>query len=148
VRVHLGVPLAAVRPRAPGAAVPLLAPQSGYNKRLRNAPVIDRACSASGVGEDAAVLAGKRREHLSLGAFRVHRRRRRGRGAEKGEPVCLPSPKASPCRPASYLERHGSHTTNGVIVRVLQSILTLVTGIWHNDKTGAPTHRSLTAYDH
>jgi hypothetical protein len=42
------------------------------------------------------------------------------------------------------LERHGGHTPAGVIVR----ILALTAAIWHNDKTSAPVHRSLTAYDH
>jgi hypothetical protein len=46
------------------------------------------------------------------------------------------------------LERHGGHTPAGVIVRVLQRILALTAAIWHNDKTAAPVHRSLTAYDH
>jgi hypothetical protein len=46
------------------------------------------------------------------------------------------------------LERHGGHTPAGVMVRVLQRILALTAAIWHNDKTGAPVHRSLTAYDH
>jgi hypothetical protein len=46
------------------------------------------------------------------------------------------------------LERHGGHTPAGVIVRVLQRILALTAAIWHNDHTGAPVHRSLTAYDH
>ena len=46
------------------------------------------------------------------------------------------------------LERHGGHTPGGVWVRVLQRILALTAAIWHNDKTGAPIHRSLTAYDH
>jgi Transposase DDE domain len=46
------------------------------------------------------------------------------------------------------LERHGGHTAAGVIVRILQRILALTTAIWHNDKTAAPSHRSLTAYDH
>jgi hypothetical protein len=46
------------------------------------------------------------------------------------------------------LERHGGHTPAGVAVRVLQRILALTTAIWHNDHTGAPVHRSLTAYDH
>jgi Transposase DDE domain len=46
------------------------------------------------------------------------------------------------------LERHGGHTPAGVMVRVLQRILALTTAIWHNDHTGAPVHRSLTAYDH
>jgi hypothetical protein len=46
------------------------------------------------------------------------------------------------------LERHGGRTHAGVIVRVLQRILSLTAAIWLNDKTAAQTHRSLTAYDH
>jgi hypothetical protein len=46
------------------------------------------------------------------------------------------------------LERHGGHTPGGAWVRVLQRILALTAAIWHNDKTSAPVHRSLTAYDH
>jgi hypothetical protein len=46
------------------------------------------------------------------------------------------------------LERHGGHTSNGVIVRVLQRVLALTAAIWHNDQTGQPVKRSLTAYDH
>lgn len=46
------------------------------------------------------------------------------------------------------LERHGGHTPNGVIVRVLQRVLALTAAIWHNDQTGQPVKRSLTAYDH
>lgn len=46
------------------------------------------------------------------------------------------------------LERHGGRTPAGVIVRVLQRVLALTAAIWHNDKTGQPVMRSLTAYDH
>jgi Transposase DDE domain len=46
------------------------------------------------------------------------------------------------------LERHGGHTPAGVMVRVLQRILALTAVIWHNDHTGQPVMRSLTAYDH
>jgi Transposase DDE domain len=46
------------------------------------------------------------------------------------------------------LERHGGHTPAGTWIRVLQRILALTAAIWHNDKTSAPIHRSLTAYDH
>jgi hypothetical protein len=46
------------------------------------------------------------------------------------------------------LERHGGHTPEGVTVRVLQRILALTAAIWHNDHTGQPVMRSLTAYDH
>jgi hypothetical protein len=46
------------------------------------------------------------------------------------------------------LERHGGHTPEGVVVRVLQRILALTTAIWHNDSTKQPALRSLVAYDH
>ena len=46
------------------------------------------------------------------------------------------------------LERHGGHTPAGVMVRVLQRILALTAAIWHNDHTGQPVLRSLTAFDH
>jgi Transposase DDE domain len=46
------------------------------------------------------------------------------------------------------LERHGGRTPAGVAVRVLQRILALTAAIWHNDKTGQATMRSLVAYDH
>jgi Transposase DDE domain len=46
------------------------------------------------------------------------------------------------------LERHGGRTPAGVIVRVAFRVLALTAAIWHNDKTGQPPARSLTAYDH
>ncbi len=46
------------------------------------------------------------------------------------------------------LERHGGRTPTGVTIRVLQRILALTAAIWHNDHTGQPVLRSLTAYDH
>lgn len=46
------------------------------------------------------------------------------------------------------LERHTGRTTAGVYTRVLVRILALTTAIWHNDHTGQPVKRSLTAYDH
>ena len=46
------------------------------------------------------------------------------------------------------LERHGGRTGIGVTVRILQRVLALTAVIWHNDKTGQPTPRSLVAYDH
>lgn len=46
------------------------------------------------------------------------------------------------------LERHGGRTIAGVIIRVITRILALTAVIWHNDKTGQPIARSLTAYDH
>ena len=46
------------------------------------------------------------------------------------------------------LERHGGHTPAGVLIRILQRLLALTAAIWHNDKLGLPTKRSLLAYDH
>jgi hypothetical protein len=45
------------------------------------------------------------------------------------------------------LEQHGGHTPSGVWVRVVQRVLALTAGIWHNDRTGRPIKRSLLAYD-
>lgn len=46
------------------------------------------------------------------------------------------------------LEQHHGRTPAGVLIRILQRILALTAVIWHNDYTGQPTRRSLTAYDH
>jgi hypothetical protein len=46
------------------------------------------------------------------------------------------------------LERHGGRTRAGVMARVWQRILALTAVIWHNDHSGQPVLRSLTAYDH
>lgn len=46
------------------------------------------------------------------------------------------------------LEQHRGRTPGGVIARVMQRILALTSAIWHNDRTGQPVLRSLTAYDH
>ncbi|WP_345681296.1 IS982 family transposase, partial [Yinghuangia aomiensis] len=46
------------------------------------------------------------------------------------------------------LERHGGKSPAGVVARVLSRVLALTAAIWHNDKTGQPVKRSLTAYDH
>ena len=46
------------------------------------------------------------------------------------------------------LEAHGGRTFDGVAIRVAQRILAMAAAIWHNNKTGQPVTRSLTAYDH
>ncbi len=46
------------------------------------------------------------------------------------------------------LERHGGHSPQGVLVRVLQRLLALTAAIWHNHHAGQPVLRTLTAYDH
>jgi hypothetical protein len=81
------------------------------------------------------------------------------RPARKGEPPRAGSQYLKPLRQVIEsindtfkgqldLERHGGHTPGGVIVGVLQRILALTAAIWHNDTTGQPVLRSLTAYDH
>ena len=81
------------------------------------------------------------------------------RPARKGEPERPGAPLFKPLRQTIEsinqtfkaqldLERHGGRTPAGVIVRVLQRVLALTAAIWHNDKTGRPVMRSLTAYDH
>ncbi len=46
------------------------------------------------------------------------------------------------------LEDHGGRTIAGVYSRVAGRLLALATAIWHNWLIGAPSKRSLTAYDH
>lgn len=46
------------------------------------------------------------------------------------------------------LEQHGGRTFEGVAVRVAQRVLAMAAAIWHNHQTGAPTTRSLIAFDH
>lgn len=46
------------------------------------------------------------------------------------------------------LEHHGGRTITGVCTRIAGRILALTAAIWHNDHTGQPIRRSLTAYDH
>ncbi|BAJ27751.1 MULTISPECIES: IS982 family transposase [Kitasatospora] len=81
------------------------------------------------------------------------------RPARKGEPPRAGSSLFKPLRQVIEsvnqtfkaqldLERHQGRTPTGVTVRVLQRILALTTAIWHNDRTGQPVMRSLTAYDH
>jgi hypothetical protein len=81
------------------------------------------------------------------------------RPARKGEPERAGSQPFKPLRQVIEsvnetfkgqldLERHRGRTPGGVAVRVLQRILALTAAIWHNDHTGRPIMRALTAYDH
>ncbi|MFJ9612237.1 IS982 family transposase [Kitasatospora sp. NPDC101176] len=81
------------------------------------------------------------------------------RPARKGEPLRAGSALFKPLRQIIEsvnqtfkaqldLERHQGRTPGGVMVRVLQRVLALTCAIWHNDHTGQPVMRSLTAYDH
>lgn len=46
------------------------------------------------------------------------------------------------------LVQHGGRSFEGVAVRVAQRVLAMAAAIWRNHKTGAPTMRSLIAFDH
>ncbi|MDT0448583.1 IS982 family transposase [Streptomyces hesseae] len=46
------------------------------------------------------------------------------------------------------LEQHGGRTHEGVAVHVAQRVLAMAAATWRNHKTGAPTMRSLIAFDH
>lgn len=81
------------------------------------------------------------------------------RPARKGEPERPGAPLFRPLRQVIEsvnetfkgqldLEQHRGRTPGGVIARVMQRILALTAAIWHNDHTGQPVLRSLTAYDH
>ncbi|MFI9611596.1 IS982 family transposase [Streptomyces sp. NPDC052023] len=81
------------------------------------------------------------------------------RPARKGEPERPGAPLLKPLRqviePVNEtfkgqldLEQHRGRTPVGVVARVMQRILALTAAIWHNDHTGKPVLRSLTAYDH
>jgi hypothetical protein len=81
------------------------------------------------------------------------------RPARKGEPERLGAPLFKPLRQVIEsvnetfkgqldLEQHRGRTPGGVVARVMQRILALTAAIWHNDQTGQPVLRSLTAYDH
>lgn len=46
------------------------------------------------------------------------------------------------------LEDHGGRTLTGVYARIAARLLAMSAAIWHNWRIGAPTKRSLIAYDH
>jgi hypothetical protein len=79
----------------------------------------------------------------------ARRNERPRRGARQLKPLrqIIKSISATPNTQLS-LVRHGGHSPQGVLVRVLQWLLALTAAIWHNHLTGQPVARSLTAYDH
>jgi hypothetical protein len=91
--------------------------------------------------------------HLAEAGLRLLRPARKGEPERPGSALFKPLRQTIESINQTFkgqldLERHGGHTPNGVIVRVLQRILALTAAIWHNDHTGQPVKRSLTAYDH
>lgn len=91
--------------------------------------------------------------HLAEAGLRLLRPARKGEPERAGSSLFKPLRQTIESINQTFkgqldLERHGGHTPNGVIVRVLQRVLALTAAIWHNDQTGQPVKRSLTAYDH
>ncbi|GIH59997.1 hypothetical protein Msi02_08140 [Microbispora siamensis] len=76
------------------------------------------------------------------------RHRTVGEDRRRAEGIAASPALATGCRDYPRLERHHGRTPAGVVARVMQRILTLTTAIWHNDQSGQPVLRSLTAYDH
>ncbi|SDJ04186.1 hypothetical protein SAMN05192558_10428 [Actinokineospora alba] len=148
--------------------------QPGYNKRLRNAAglittvirtlAVDTTLWTDDVWvvDSTPVECGRSRETAKSKDFETDLDRagiELLRPARKGEPERPGARLFKPLRQTIEsinqtlkgqldLEHHGARTPTGVIVRVLQRILALTAAIWHNDKTGQPIKRSLTAYDH
>ncbi|WP_433208554.1 IS982 family transposase [Nocardia sp. CA-107356] len=97
---------------------------------------------------------GKEFEHsLDLQGLRLLRPARKGeperRGARMFKPIRQVIESINQTLKGQLdLEQHGGRTPDGVVVRVLQRLLAMTAAIWHNDKIGAPIHRSLTDYDH
>lgn len=93
-------------------------------------------------------------EHtLSAAGIRLLRPARKGEPARAGAHLFKPLRQTIESINQTFkgqldIERHGGRTPAGVIVRILQRILALTAAIWHNDTTGQPIKRSLTAYDH
>ncbi|MER6129837.1 IS982 family transposase [Streptomyces sp. NPDC001795] len=85
--------------------------------------------------------------------IRLLRPARRGESERPGAPLFKPLRQVIESVNETYkgqlnLEQHRGRTPAGVIARVMQRILALTAAIWHNDHTGQPVLRSLTAYDH
>ncbi len=97
---------------------------------------------------------GRAFEHaLTDSGLRLLRKARKGEPARAGTELFKPLRQTiesinQTLKGQLDLERHGGRTPAGVIVRVSVRILALTAAIWHNDNTGQPTARSLTAYDH
>ncbi|MGW0212647.1 IS982 family transposase [Streptomyces sp. NPDC003233] len=85
--------------------------------------------------------------------IRLLRPARKGESERPGAPLFKPLRQVIESVNETYkgqlnLEQHRGRTPAGVIARVMQRILALTAAIWHNDHTGQPVLRSLTAYDH
>jgi hypothetical protein len=105
------------------------------------------------------ILADKGYASAEFEGFLADRSARLIRPARKGE---SPRPGARFLRPLRQLiesvnetlrgqldlERHGGHTLQGVVTRVLQRLLALNAAIWHNQHSRQQVLRSLIAYNH
>lgn len=82
--------------------------------------------------------------------IRLLRPAREGEPERPGAPLCKPLPQVIESVNETFkgqlnLEQHRGRTPGGVIARVVQRILTLTAAVRHNDHTGRPVLRSLTA---
>ncbi len=97
---------------------------------------------------------GRQFEHqVAATGFTLLRKPRAGEGPRAGGRLFKPLRQTiesvfSTLKDPLSLERHRARTPRGVITRVLTRLLALTAVIWHNDRAGAPTRRSLLAYDH
>ena len=92
-------------------------------------------------------------EHLTNAGITLLRKARSGEKPRPGERFFKPMRQIIESINETFkgqldLERHGGHTITGVYTRITQRVLALTAAIWHNTRIGAPTPRSLTAYDH
>ncbi|WP_086567821.1 hypothetical protein [Streptosporangium minutum] len=120
---------------------PYLPMALGYNKRLRKAAAL--------LQQAIRLLA----IYATLWNLRLLRPARESEGERPGAPMLKPLRQVIESINETFkgrldLERHRGRTPSGVIARVLQRVLTLTAAIWHNDHTGQPVKRALTAYDH
>ncbi|GHA96581.1 hypothetical protein [Streptomyces chryseus] len=91
--------------------------------------------------------------HLAEQDIRLLRPARKGEPERPGAPLFKPLRQVVESVNETFkgqldLEQHRGRTPGGVIARVMQRLLALTAAIWHNDYTGQPVLRSLTAYDH
>src|SRR5664280_190940 len=98
-----------------------------------------------GRSDESCALAGK--------GARLIRPAQKGAAPRPGARVLKPPPQLiesvnETLKGQLDLERHGGHTPQGVVTRVLQRLLALTAAIWHNHHRQQPVLRSLIAYDH
>lgn len=127
------------------------------DERLTLMTILDTTPGLNTVG--ATLIADKNyygrvfEQHLADAGITLLRKARSGEKPRSGERFFKPLRQVIESINQTFkaqldLERHGGHTIGGVYARIAQRVLALTAAIWHNQNIGAPTARSLTAYDH